>query len=332
VSDGGTKIFDVVGTAGDPPLALVEFQSPDEVSWIKYIPGQNYTFGNVTENTTRSLKIRVTNNATLGSARLSLTVSKPPFGSNSIINVNNLIDLAEGTTLGPGENATSTIYCSVPKTQWNTDSSFATAHWTMNFNDLTFVKQDIPFICNAVAEQAPPLLPNEDGQYRYIGCYKENNPRRQLKTQLYSSANNTNEMCIAACAAGKYAFCGTQYNSECWAGMNIPNLEVDGTQCDYPCAGDVNQICGGNGVGANQGGAYISLFADSLQYTPGNGSVVPLPSVPSGPVVNPGINGWVSIGCYTEALNARALSNGKNTALETVESCLTACAGYNYAG
>lgn len=337
-SDGGSKVFDVVGTSGDAPIALVEFQTVDGSGWVKYQTGQNFTFGNVTENQTRSLKMRITNAAGPDSAKLSLTISKPPFGSGGIIGANNQVDLAEGTNLGPGENATATLYCSVPKTQWDTDSYIGTAKWTLNFNDLTFVKQDVPFVCTAVAEQAPPLLPNGYGQYRYIGCFKENNPGRQLKTQLYGSDNNTNPMCIAACAAGKYTFCGTQYNRECWAGPTIPTLKVDDASCNYPCKGDINQICGGNGVGANQGGAYISLFADSLQYS-GNGTApsspssstttgVPLPT--GGPYVNPGVAGYASMGCYTEATTGRALPYQKTPAVKSVAGCIATCSSFSY--
>ena len=55
VSNGGTKVFDVVGTSGSAPVALLEFQTPDGTGWVEYKEGQNFTFGNVTENTTRSL-------------------------------------------------------------------------------------------------------------------------------------------------------------------------------------------------------------------------------------------------------------------------------------
>ena len=237
VSNGGTKVFDVVGTSGSAPVALLEFQTPDGTGWVEYKEGQNFTFGNVTENMTRSLKLRLTNNATSDSARLSLTVSKPPFGVVGIIGANNQVDLAEGTTLAPGESATATLYCSVPKEQWNTDPYQGNAQWTMNVDDPNFGKQYIQFDCLAVSEQAAPLQGNGLGLYRYTGCFKENNPGRQLKTQIYGNPNNTIAMCIAACAAGGYAFCGTQYNRECWGGPNIPIQQVSENDCNYPCAG-----------------------------------------------------------------------------------------------
>ena len=329
VSNGGTKIFDTVGVSGSAPVAVVEFQTPDGLSWVPYQPGKNFTFGNVTESTTRTLKMRVTNNGTVDGASLSLTVSKPPFGVPGIIGANNQADLAEGTLLGPGQNATASLYCSPPKTQWNTNPYSGNAQWTLNVNDPNFGKQMIQFECEAVAEQAPPLQSNGLGLYRYTGCFLENNPGRQLKTQLYSSANNTNAMCIQACATAGYIFCGTQYNSECWGGPTIPVQKVDDGNCDYPCSGDLNQVCGGNGVGTAAGKAYISLFADSSRF---DGNVTT--GAPTGPFTNPGVNGYTSIGCYTEATNGRALPNGRTVTTKTVASCVSACSAqkYIYAG
>ncbi|RDL34419.1 Uncharacterized protein BP5553_07547 [Venustampulla echinocandica] len=328
-SDGGTKVFDVVGTSGSAPTALVEFQTPDGADWVQYKEGRNFTFGNVTENTTRSLKIRLTNNATTDSARLSLTVSKPPFGVPGIIGANNQVDLAEGTTLAPGENATATLYCSVPKQQWNIEPYSGTAQWTMNLNDPNFGKQYIQFDCTGISEQAPPLQPNGLGYYQYTGCFKENNPGRQLKSQLYSSPNNTGAMCIAACAKAGYIFCGTQYNRECWGGPTIPVQKVGEEQCSYPCSGDINQICGGNGVGDGAGGSYISLFSDVRGFD-GNSSTGP----PGAPSVNPGVGGYTSLGCYKEPTTGRALAHQFTPSSATVASCVSQCSAksYKYAG
>ncbi|TVY35500.1 WSC domain-containing protein [Lachnellula subtilissima] len=324
-SNGGNKTFDVVGTSGSAPVALLEFQTTDGAGWVQYKSGTNFTFGNVTENTTRSLKMRLTNNATTDSARLSITVSKPPFGVVGIIGANNAVDLAEGTTLAPGENATATLYCSVPKEQWNENPYSGSAQWTMNVDDPNFRKQFIQFDCLGVSEQAPPLEPNGLGYYRYTGCFKENNPGRQLKTQLYANVNNTSPMCIAACSAAGYTFCGTQYNRECWGGPTIPIQAVNEGNCNYPCAGDINQICGGNGIGSGAGGSYISLFADARGFS-GNVTTTP----PSGPFVNPGVGGYTSIGCYTEGTSGRALSQQLTPTSKTVAKCVNACSAGNY--
>ncbi|KAK2055257.1 WSC domain-containing protein [Colletotrichum caudatum] len=333
-SNGGTQSFTIAGSAGPAPAALVEFQTPDGTGWVEYEPNKNFTFGNVTENTSRALKFRITNNAGAGAVKLSLTVSKPPFGIAGIIQAANLVDLAEGTVLGPGESATATMICTVPKAQVNTDPYTGVAPWTMNTNDPNFEKHYFNFECTAVAQQAPPLLPNGQGKLRYIGCYKENNPGRQLSNQLYGNAANTNAMCISACAEKGYVFCGTQYHTECWGGMTIPVERVDSRNCGFDCGGDLNQICGGNGFGEAEGvGAYISVFADSVRWD-GNTTTPPPSSDPVGPVVNPGVGQYVSQGCYTEGTNERALPYLITTEKKTVGQCIGVCSAgrYTYAG
>ena len=350
VTNGGNGTFSIQGTAGSAPKALIEFETPDGEEWLTYSPSTPFTFGNVTQNTARQLRMRVTNDAPEGAVRLSLTVSKPPFGVSSIVRANNQIDLAEGTSLAPGDSASAVLTCSVPKSQWNVDPYNGTAVWTMNTNDPRFEKNVINFFCNAVSEQAPPLVRPGEGLYRYIGCFKENNPGRQLQGQLYGNDGSTNAMCIEACAGGDHIFCGTQYHRECWAGNTIPRQRVPDGNCNFACAGDLNQICGGNGVGDGAGGTYISLFADSVQFDGNTTSPNPpgdpedptepddpdTPGEPSpgGPVENPGVAGYTSLGCYTEATTGRALPFGKSLEGTTVATCVAACAedDYTYAG
>lgn len=219
VSNGGSAVFDVVGQGGDYPVAKVEFQTPDGSGWVQYNNATYFTFGNVTENTSRYLKMRVSNVGTSNAAGLSLTVSKPPFGDAGLIDAVNSIDLAEGTILYAGQNATATLYCAVPKAQINSPSYNGTANWTMNLGDPNFGLQQIEFFCNAVAPQFDDtgLPSNSTGQYGYVGCYQDNvNSVRQLQLKVYANSSNTNEMCIAACSQAGYIFAGTEYMNECW--------------------------------------------------------------------------------------------------------------------
>ncbi|KAJ4022594.1 hypothetical protein NW766_001635 [Fusarium irregulare] len=344
VTTGGNATVSLSASAGDPPTALLEFQTPDGNSWVKYDPKTPFTFGNVTENTSKSLRFRISNTAAPGGVKLGLTVSKPPFGVPGIVRSANQVDLAEGTLIAPGQSQTATLTCNVPKSQWNVPSYNGTAQWTINTNDPTwsFEKRAIQFFCNAVSEQAAPLLPNGQGQYQYVGCFKENNPGRQLSNLLYANSSNTNEMCINTCGSEGLTFCGTQYRSECWAGNKIPTKKVDDANCNFDCAGSLAQYCGGNGVDGS--GAYISLFADTLQWdgslsdssSSGSGGST---NTPKGPFVNPGVDGYTSIGCYTEATAGRALPNGRGVSSPTVQNCVDACkaesfvyAGVEYGG
>ena len=326
-SNGGSRIFDVVASGSDYPVALLEFQTPDGSGWVKYDNTTAFTFGNVTENTTRYLKMRLTNNGSSNAAALSVTVSKPPFGNSGLIAASNNVDLAEGTILSPGQSATATLFCAAPKSQVNVPAYNGTTRWTMNTGDPSFGKQYIQFFCNAVAEQYGPTLGKTGtAKYEYVGCFRENNPGRQLATLIYNNAtSNSNEMCISACSAAGYIFAGTQYTQECWCGYTRPK-EIDSeTDCNYPCTGNVNEICGGNGV--NGGLAFISLFADSTRFD-GNATEDP------GPYTNPGTLGFTSLGCYSEGTNGRALANLQSipAANLTVANCLSVCSGYALAG
>lgn len=177
-SDGGKKTLVVVGTAGSYPKALIEFQAADgSGKWIPYTNNAPpFTFGDVYQEKTKFLKMRVTNNGTRDATTLSITVSKPPFGVPGIVGAVNQVDLGEGTLLAAGESATASLYCSVPKSQVNVDSYNGTALWTMNTGDPTLGKQSIQIACNAVAEQVGPLAANGSAIFRYDGCWKENNP------------------------------------------------------------------------------------------------------------------------------------------------------------
>ncbi|CUS12732.1 unnamed protein product [Tuber aestivum] len=340
-TNGGTKFLTVVATAGSYPKALIEFEKVDGSGWTAYQPGVPFSFGTVFEQATRTLRMRLTNFGNPSDLPLELTLSSghtDTFGTSA----RNGIDLGEGTELAAGQSATAQLFCSVPKSQVNVDAYVANSTWTMNTNDPTMGKQDIVFSCDAVSEQLGPLKANSQGRYRYIGCFKENNPGRQLSNQLYGADTNENGKCMSGCAgaAQNFIFAGTQYHRECWCGNTIPSLKVGEEECNFDCSGNGTQICGGNGYFG--GGSYISLFADSDRYNPGGpvssssttgdptGSPTPTPT--GGPIDNPGNSNFGFAGCYTEATIGRALSVLTASDTMTVNTCLDICNTYEYAG
>lgn len=150
--NGGNKIVDVVGTSGTFPAALVEFQAADgSGTWIPYSNTTAFTFGSVFEQQTKTLKMRLTNVGDSNAGRLSVTVSKPPFGVAGIIGAVNGVDLGEGTSLAAGESATANLFCSVPKSQVNVDPYNGTAQWTLNTGDPNAGKMFIQFFCHAIS-------------------------------------------------------------------------------------------------------------------------------------------------------------------------------------
>ncbi|KAH0287144.1 WSC domain-containing protein, partial [Aureobasidium sp. EXF-3399] len=316
-TDGSSSLLDVVGRAGSNPSALIEFQTVDGSGWVTYQPGQPFTFGDVLEGQTRSLKMRVTNNGTGSAVPLSLTVSKPPYGIPGIIEAVNTIDLAEGTLLQANESQTATLYCSVPRSQVNVPSYYGNATWTINTGDPNMGKQIIQFNCNAVAEQVGSLLSNGTAQYGYVGCFKENNPGRQLAVNPVTSPTMTNDICIAKCASLGYRFAGTQYQRECWCGQALP-LQMDlNTDCNFNCGGNENQTCGGNGY--TNPGSHMSLFADTSRFD-GNTSTQVQAIVPS-------YGGYNYVGCFNDqgarTINAATLNTNDMTVQKCGDFCIS---------
>ena len=71
----------------------------------------------------------------------------------------------------------------------------------------------------------------------------------------------------------------------------------------------------------------MSLFADKTRF---DGDL----TKDVGPFTNPGVLGFSSLGCYTEATTGRALPQGANPTQVTIAGCVGACktGGYKMAG
>lgn len=117
--------------------------------------------------------------------------------------------------------------------------------------------------------------------------------------------------CLSFCASKGFAYAGTEYSQECWCGSSLATgaAQVADSVCNMPCTGDATEPCGA--------GSRLSLFhTTDVQ----------------GPQTNPGVNGFVSMGCYAEGTTGRAL--GYNAGLPgadmTVAKCTAACHAANY--
>ncbi|GIZ48665.1 hypothetical protein CKM354_001171600 [Cercospora kikuchii] len=315
-SDGGDKILDVFGTAGSAPVAVVEFQSPTNSTWLPYTPGQNFSFGEVLQGTTRNLVLRITNNGSDTASPLGLTISKPPFGVPGIVGAANNIDLAEGTNIPAGQSRNATLFCAVPESQVNVPNFKGSAKWTFNTNT-DGGKFELHFDCTAVSQQLGPKLANGTSQFGYVGCFRDLTPNRQLATMTYGGAQNTNGQCMELCAAGDWKFAGTSYREECWCGNALP-LTMDGNDdCNFRCSGAENQTCGGDGVLHDK--SMLSLFADKQKFD-GNTTTTPL-TIPqrSGE--------YTYAGCYRETTGKTFNQKMTNSKTLTVDSCRKFCEG-----
>ncbi|PVH95877.1 hypothetical protein DM02DRAFT_536413 [Periconia macrospinosa] len=133
----------------------------------------------------------------------------------------------------------------------------------------------------------------------------------------------TNTQCVQYCASNNFMYAGTEYSKECYCDNFIHNDTQNVTDgCTMACAGNPSEPCGG----PNR----LTVYQNNVLVGPAG--------APARPSVNPGLNGYRSLGCYTDNVNARTLSDGVPTAggaqSLTVALCISACAvsQYSYAG
>jgi len=322
-SNGGSKSVDVFGYAGTQPKAVIEFQAHDGSGWVPYSSGTPFTFGKVYQAQIKNLLMRITNGGGPNAVPLSITVSKPPYGVPGIIGKSNVIDLAEGASIFAGQSQTANLYCSVPKSTVNIPGYGGSTVWVLNTGDPTQGKQTIQFSCNTASNQVGPLFPNGTARYGYVGCFKENTPGRQLAELAYiDTANNTNGKCTNTCLGLGFLFAGTEWQQECWCGNAIPIQKSDEANCNFGCAGDRSEICGGDGVSHNY--THISLFADSTRFD-GNTKSAPLQLTQS-------IGPYDFIGCYAESGGKTLTQKSTVSNFMTVEMCAIFCNGNSYFG
>ncbi|KAF2731461.1 WSC-domain-containing protein [Polyplosphaeria fusca] len=323
ISNGGSALLDVFGVAGTNPKAVIEFQTVDGSGWVTYSNSTPFTFGTVLEGTTRTLLVRITNGGGPNAVPLPITVSKPPYGIPGIIGKANNIDLGEGTSIKANESQTAQLFCSVPKSQVNVPSYNGTTSWTLNTGDPNLGKISMQFLCNAAAEQVGALFPNGTAKWPYVGCFKENNPGRQLATNIFSdNVNMTIGRCIDACSAAGYIFAGPQYMQECWCGNAIPIQMSTDSNCNYACTGNQNQSCGGDGIFHDS--SWISLFADPTRFN-GNTTSPPLQ-------LTQRVGNYSFAGCYAETTGKTLSAASTASNVMTVEACSAYCSAYPYFG
>jgi len=100
--------------------------------------------------------------------------------------------------------------------------------------------------------ETPESLPSIAFEEDLVGqgqCYKDTQ-NRILPTHLTAVSNSrdlTTEKCVEACNSLNYLYAGTQYNYECFCGNTKPSDSdiKPATECNRPCAGNQNQMCGG---------------------------------------------------------------------------------------
>ncbi|KAM7197259.1 WSC domain containing protein [Rhypophila sp. PSN 637] len=167
-------------------------------------------------------------------------------------------------------------------------------------------------------DASAPTLPST---YRALGCHSEPTGGRALSAKVTRADDMTIQKCADICRASNFPVFGLEYYTECYCGNGLApgSAPAPETECSFPCAGNSNELCGGDWR--------INVFEFSTDTT------APTSTAPSTPTPTPSLDGWVSEGCYTEANGQRALSDVSfyNDAM-TLEKCATVCDGYAWFG
>ncbi|THG96906.1 hypothetical protein EW026_g5007 [Hermanssonia centrifuga] len=123
----------------------------------------------------------------------------------------------------------------------------------------------------------------------------------------------TVESCVSFCNGGGYIYAGLEYAQECYCGNTIGNGGAPATasDCDMACTVIDDMLID-----------RLSMYKSSA--TP-----------PAGPITVPSVGDWISLGCYSDSVNARTLTvEVTPTGGVSIESCTAACqaAGYPLSG
>lgn len=119
-----------------------------------------------------------------------------------------------------------------------------------------------------------------------LGCYTDSTSARGLQLDSYASDDMTEGKCIGYCDSKGCLYAGVEYGRECRCDnyIHLPSTETNASECNFHCAGASGEQCGGSNR--------MNIFT--------NGGAAP--------VENPGVDGFHSLGCYTDKQTARTLS------------------------
>ncbi|KAJ3994580.1 glycosyl hydrolase family 71-domain-containing protein [Lentinula boryana] len=171
--------------------------------------------------------------------------------------------------------------------------------------------------------------------FSYVGCVAEGTTgtRRALTGASYTDSAMTPAKCETLCAG--YTYAGTEYSTQCYCGNTITNNGATGSvvassNCNYKCAGDSSQACGGS--------YYLSLYSKASSNSPittSTSSTATSASTASAASSTSTSTSFSAVGCVAEGTTgsryALTGANYRDSAM-TTEKCQSLCAGYTYAG
>jgi len=85
--------------------------------------------------------------------------------------------------------------------------------------------------------------------WSYSGCYIDTvNPRSLPNWSNFDGNEMSSTKCVAFCDSQGFSIAGTEYAGQCFCGDVLDTAKVDEGECDMPCTGASEEICGGSAV------------------------------------------------------------------------------------
>jgi hypothetical protein len=162
------------------------------------------------------------------------------------------------------------------------------------------------------AAPTPTALPEGWAAY---GCWVDGVNGRILNKQLPDDPELTLESCAQACSSAGYTIAGAEYSRQCFCGNEIVNGGKEAaseSECNTPCAGNPDQICGGGGR--------MSILSLGE----------PVVRAPAAPIET--VGDWAYQGCYQDNLNDKRTFFWQlhYPDVMTPKMCLDQCAKFGY--
>ncbi|KAL1842674.1 hypothetical protein VTK73DRAFT_3070 [Phialemonium thermophilum] len=156
------------------------------------------------------------------------------------------------------------------------------------------------------------------GGYTLVSCWTEGANVRALRGASFAYDGMTLESCMGNCSG--FAYWGAEYGRECYCGnsLDASSAEAPLSECDMVCSGDATEYCGA--------GNRLELYSTTATQSP-----TPTPTATL--AVKPTVGAYSFVGCITEGVGIRALSEDSYAADDmTLESCAAFCSDFTYFG
>ncbi|KAI9784611.1 MAG: hypothetical protein M1839_001833 [Geoglossum umbratile] len=176
-----------------------------------------------------------------GGSRLSLYQACPHSGP-----CENLAPVVVGNTTATTPGAASQAPTSISSQPTRTTTSLTGT--TQQGSSASTTKQTSRASIGTAASTASPgssvTLP---GGWKSLGCYVDPINPRALDNWAHYDDSVTSSGCVSECDDRGYKFAGTENSGQCFCGNSLQGATAaDSADCNMPCDGDANQICGGS--------------------------------------------------------------------------------------